>query len=66
MRKEKDESLEDWAERVRKYELGYALQQLAKGQDLNVVMEAMALRIQQKILHPVIISIKESTGKNTI
>ncbi len=56
--------MEDWAERVRKYELGYALQQLAKGQDLNVVMEAMASRIQQKILHPIITAIKESTLKN--
>ena len=55
--------MEDWAERVRQFELGYALQQLAKGQDLNVVMEAMASRIQQKILHPVIMEIKNSAGK---
>lgn len=55
--------MEDWAERVRKFELGYALQQLAKGQDLNVVMEAMASRIQQKILHPIIMSIKDSIKK---
>jgi glutamyl-tRNA reductase len=55
--------MEDWAERVRKYELGYALQQLAKGQDVNIVMEAMAARIQQKILHPIIIEIKKSSEK---
>lgn len=54
-----------WAERVRQYELGYALQQLAKGQDLNVVMEAMASRIQQKILHPIIVEIKNSAGNST-
>lgn len=52
--------MEDWAERVRKYEFGLALQQLAKGQDINLIMEAMAVRIQQKILHPVIIEIKNS------
>lgn len=66
MRKDPNESMEDWAERVRKFELGYALQQLAKGQDLNVVMEAMASRIQQKIMHPIIIEIKASSGKTSV
>ncbi len=56
--------MEEWAERVRKFEYGYALQQLAKGQDLNVVMEAMSSRIQQKILHPIIMAIKDSTPKS--
>jgi len=51
--------MEEWADRVRKYELGLALQQLAKGQDVNLIMEAMAARIQQKLLHPVIIEIKK-------
>lgn len=63
MRKEPNESIEDWAERVRKFEYGYALQQLAKGQDLNTVMEAMSVRIQQKILHPIIIEIKKTSEK---
>jgi len=53
--------MEEWAERVRKFEYGYALQQLAKGQDLNIVMEAMAMRIQQKILHPILVEIKKSS-----
>jgi len=55
--------MEDWAERVRKFEYGYALQQLAKGQDLNLVLEAMAMRIQQKILHPILIEIKKTNEK---
>jgi len=63
LRKDPTESIEDWAERVRKFELGYALQQLAKGQDVNLVMEAMATRIQQKILHPIIIEIKKPYEK---
>lgn len=63
MRKDPNESIEDWAERVRKFEYGYALQQLAKGHDLNLVMEAMAIRIQQKILHPIIVEIKKSSEK---
>lgn len=63
MRKELNESIEDWADRVRKYELGFALQQLAKGQDINLVMEAMSARIQQKILHPIIMELKKSSKK---
>ncbi len=51
--------MEQWADRVRKFELGYALQQLAKGQDINLVMEAMAVRIQNKMLHPIIVEIKK-------
>jgi glutamyl-tRNA reductase len=64
MRKSPDESMEEWAERVRKYELGFALQQLAKGQDVNLILEAMAARIQQKILHPIILAIKDSSGQS--
>lgn len=62
MRKDPNESIEDWAERVRKYELGYALQQIAKGSDINLVLEAMALRIQNKVLHPILIEIKKNSS----
>lgn len=55
--------MEQWAERVRQYEYGHALQQLAQGQDLNLVMEAMAARIQQKMLHPILVKIKKSVEK---
>lgn len=59
-----EESMEDWANRVHQYEYGHALQQLAKGQDVNVVMEAMAARIQQKMLHPVLTEIRNSSRKD--
>jgi len=59
MRIKPDESKEDWAKRVQQYEYGYALQQIAKGEDLNLVMEAMGARIQQKLLHPVFRAIRE-------
>jgi glutamyl-tRNA reductase len=59
LKKDPNESMEQWADRVRKFELGYALQQIAKGQDVNLVMEAMAVRIQNKILHPIIVEIKK-------
>lgn len=58
MKKDDNESLEEWAERVRIYELGHALQQVAKGQGVNVVMEAMAARMCNKVLHPVITRLK--------
>jgi len=61
MRINPGETYESWAKRVQQYEYGYALQQVAKGQDINVVMEAMAARIQQKMLHPVLQSIKETS-----
>lgn len=60
MRMNKGESYESWVERVRKFEYGYALQQIANGQDTNLVMEAMAARMMQKMLHPLIIRIKNS------
>lgn len=56
--------MEVWAEKVRQFEYGYALQQLAKGHDVNVIMEAMSARIQQKLLHPIIQDIKEAAIKN--
>jgi glutamyl-tRNA reductase len=62
MRINPGETFESWAKRVQQYEYGYALQQIAKGQDVNVVMEAMSARIQQKMLHPVLQAMRENTG----
>jgi glutamyl-tRNA reductase len=53
------ESIEAWAERVRMHEYGEALKQIASGQDVNVVMEAMSVRIMDKIKHPLLKEIKE-------
>ena len=59
MRINPGETFESWGRRVQQYEYGYALQQIAKGEDLNLVMEAMAVRIQQKLLHPVFKAMRE-------
>lgn len=59
-----NESFESWCERVRQFELEYARSLIAKGQDLNLVLEAMAARIQQKILHPVLLEIKKTQLKS--
>ncbi len=59
-----NEPIEKWAERVRMLEYGEALKQIAQGQDPEVVMEAMSVRIMEKIKHPLLMQIKE-WGKST-
>ena len=56
-----DETFEEWVERVRKFEYGFALQQIALGEDPTKVMEEMAKRMAQKIMHPVYKAIKDSS-----
>ena len=56
-----DETFEEWVERVRKYEYGFALQQIAIGKDPIKVMEDMAKRMAQKIMYPVYKAIKNSS-----
>ena len=58
MRIKPGESLESWANRVQQYEYGYALQRIAEGQNIDIVFESMAMRIQQKLMHPVLIALK--------
>ena len=56
-----DETFEEWVERVRKYEYGLALQQIAIGEDPMKVVENMSKRMSQKIMHPVYKAIKDSS-----
>lgn len=58
------ESIEEWAERVCMHEYGEAIKQIANGQDVNTVMEAMSVRIVEKIKYPLLKEIKE-WGKST-
>lgn len=55
------ESYDSWANRVAMYEKGVALQRLATGEPLEKVMEDMSKRITQKLLHPVMQEIKNSS-----
>lgn len=64
MRYTNNQTIEEWADRVRIYEFGLALQQIASGQPCDVVMESMSIRIQQKIMHPIIQLIKTSKVSN--
>lgn len=54
-----NESYESWAERVRMFEHGRALQKIAQGEDVNVVMDDMARRIIDKMLHPIYKELKK-------
>ncbi len=64
MRYKPGESIESWAERVRMHEYGEAIKQIANGEDVNVVMEAMSVRIMEKIKHPLLKEIRE-WGRST-
>ena len=58
MRIKPGESFESWASRVQKYEYGYALQRIAEGDNIDAIFESMATRIQQKLMHPVFVALK--------
>ena len=47
------ESYESWAERVRMFEHGHAMMQIAQGKDVEKTLEEMARRIMDKLMHPI-------------
>lgn len=53
MKPRPDESYQSWADRVRMFEHGRAMQRVAQGDDINTVMEDMSRRIVDKMLHPI-------------
>jgi hypothetical protein len=53
MRYEPGESYEEWLNRVRWYEHGQALIDIANGVPADIALERMANRIVQKGLHPI-------------
>ena len=59
MRYEPNEPIEKWADRVSVFEYGEALKQIASGQDVDVVMEAMSIRIVEKIKYPLLKAIRD-------
>ena len=56
MKYKQGETLESWGDRVRLYEYGYALQELANGKDTQEVMATMAKRITDKMMHPILVT----------
>jgi glutamyl-tRNA reductase len=57
-----NESYESWCDRVRMFEHGHAMMQIAQGKDPDQVMEQMSRRIMDKLLHPIFKAISESTA----
>ena len=60
MKQQPDESYESWVERVRMFEQGAAMKELALGKPIDQVMEKMAKRIMDKLMHPVYADIKQN------
>jgi glutamyl-tRNA reductase len=60
MRINPDESIESWATRVSMFEKGRAMQRIARGDDIEKVMEDMSRRITDKIIHPVLKAVNNS------
>ena len=60
MRRLDGESYENWVERVRLFEQGYALQRIAKGDDHETIVEEMSIRMMDKLMNPVYKVIRDS------
>ena len=58
MRKQTDETYEQWAERVQTYEYDLALAKIRKGVSIDEAMEWMSKNITQKMLHPIYESLR--------
>jgi len=52
------ETFEQWSERVRQFELGYAMQALANGTPADTVLEQMSIRITNKMKHYILTCIR--------
>ena len=64
MRKNENESYEDWLERIDRFERGIALQRLAKGEDCDIVLEDFSKRLTNKIKHALFEIIKSNVSDN--
>lgn len=64
MRIQPNETLEQWADRVQKYEHGRALMRIAEGENIETVLEEMSCRIVDKLKHPILDAIKKSNIKD--
>ena len=52
MRIHPGETLESWANRVSMFEKGRAMQRIAQGENIEIVLEDMSRRIKEKLIHP--------------
>jgi glutamyl-tRNA reductase len=59
---EPGESYDSWASRVEKFELEQARKRIAKGDNPELVLEAMSKSMTQKLMHPILQVIRDSAG----
>ncbi len=59
MRYQPGENFEEWAKRVEQAELKNARHLLDKGVPVEQVLEILSIRLSQKLLHPIIIAVKD-------
>ena len=64
LRIQPDESFESWANRVNEYEIDRARKRLAKGEDIDLVLEEMSKAVSQKLLHPILNIIRDSASES--
>ena len=62
LRIQPDESFESWANRVNEYEIDRARRRIAKGEDIELVLEEMSKAVSQKLLHPILSIIHKSAS----
>lgn len=60
------ESLQDWADRVCKHEIASVAHDIAGGVDIDIILEEFSKKIMAKLLHPIIIAIKEAAITPTV
>lgn len=61
MKHNPNESYESWANRVRMFEQGLAMQRIASGDSVDQVLDDMSRRVMEKLMHPVIKQIQQLT-----
>ena len=59
MKYDPSETYESWANRVQMFENGHALQRIANGEPVDKVLEDMARRITEKLMHPILKQIEK-------
>ena len=63
MKPDPNESYESWCNRARMFEHGAALQRIAKGENVDEVLESMSRKLMEKLLHPIYKGLHDQPSK---
>ena len=64
MRIKINETWESWCERVHTHEITLAQRKISHGMDTDQVLSEMAQNLTKKLMHPILISLRESVKKS--